>query len=190
MTNATKSLIDFLRRANQLKMVTRTGWLQRGIPQAESVAAHSYGVTFIALILARISGLILDEGKLLAMAVLHDLPESLTGDIPTPSWRYLPKGSKPAIENAAMEEILATGNMLEQLLPLWLELAAGDSLEAQVVQDADKIDMILQALIYQEQFGNQRLGEFWDQERSFHLQASQRIYDELVRQRRSLRDSP
>lgn len=178
------ALIATLRVGNQLKRTARTGWVQRGVPDAEDVAAHSYGVAFTALMLAEVTGEELDLGRLLAMALMHDLPESLTSDIPTPSWRYMPPGSKSEIETAAMEEIFAETGYGDRFLELWGEFQAAETLEARVVCDADKLDMFLQAAIYEEQTGNQHLEEFWSSPPEFVLPISQRIYEELLNRRR------
>src|SRR5512140_3852220 len=97
------ALLDALLRANNLKSVPRSGWVMHGVPEAESVADHTFGVAFVALALAQALGTDtpLDRGKLLSTALLHDLAESLTGDIPLPARRFLPEGAKRAAEHAA-----------------------------------------------------------------------------------------
>ncbi|MCA9944767.1 MAG: HD domain-containing protein, partial [Anaerolineales bacterium] len=92
------AVLNTLLHGNQLKRTPRTGWVQRGVPNAENVAAHSFGVVFAAMVLAQVVEEELDLGRLLAIAALHDLPEALTTDIPTPAWRYLPPGIKTAVE--------------------------------------------------------------------------------------------
>lgn len=85
MTSDPAAILQTLLHGNQLKRTTRTGWARRGVPDPENVAAHSYGVAHITLILAQLLEQPLDLGRALAMAVLHDLPESLTTDIPRPA---------------------------------------------------------------------------------------------------------
>lgn len=179
------AVIELLLGANQLKRTARTGWVQRGVPNAENVAAHSYGVVFTALLLAELIAEPLDVAKLLTMATLHDLPEALTTDIPTPAWRYLPDGVKTAVERQAMHTLLDKAPVSEKWLPIWEELHQGQSTEARLVHDADKLEMYLQALIYQEQTGNQHLREFWAVPHTFYFPASQAIYD-CFRQRLGL----
>ncbi len=99
-------ILQLLFHGNQLKRTVRTGWVQRGIANAEDVAAHSYGVAFTVLVLAQTIPTKLDVEKALAMAILHDLPEGVTTDIPTPAWRYLPPGIKTDVERGAMNSIL------------------------------------------------------------------------------------
>lgn len=173
------AVLQALLHGNQLKRTTRTGWAQRGIPQPESVAAHSFGVTYTALILAQFSPEPIDSGKLLAMAAIHDLPEGLTTDIPTPAWRFLPAGIKTDVERHAMQEILSDDPFASSLMPLWEELHANESLEAKLVHDADKLEMCLQASVYEQQYGNTYLAEFWQKQVTFHFPAAQAIYNEL-----------
>lgn len=180
------TVLGVLRHGNQLKRTARTGWVQRGVADAENVAAHSYGVAYTALVLARYLEEPLDMGRLLAMAVLHDLPEALTGDISTPAWRKLPPGAKPAVERQAMEQIWANTPAAPEVLAIWQELSEGQSAEAHLVHDADKLDMYLQAFIYEQQTGNRQLQEFWDRPAVLHFPQAQAIYNELRRSREEL----
>ena len=175
----TTAVITLLRHGNQLKNTARTGWVQRGVPQPENVAAHSYGVVFTAMVLAELVDEEVDNGRLLAIAALHDLPEGLTTDIPTPAWRYLPDGVKTAVERGAMQEITGGTLFADRFMPLWEELHADETIEARLVHDADKIDMFLQARIYQEQTGNRHLDEFWTTPYRFRTPQAQAIYDVL-----------
>ncbi len=177
------SLLNILFHGNQLKRTARTGWNQRGVPNAEDVAAHSYGVVFATLILAQVIEEPLDMGRALAIAALHDLPEGLTTDIPTPAWRYLPSGVKTDVERGAMQEIVGNVPFAPDLMNLWEELHEGKTAVSHLVHDADKIDMFMQALIYEEQTGNRHLAEFWTTPFTFHYPQAQAIYREL-RQRR------
>lgn len=173
------AVLKLLTHGNQLKRTARTGWVQRGVPNPEDVAAHSFGVVYTALILCQIIDEPMDQGRVLAMAALHDLPEGLTTDIPTPAWRYLPAGVKTDVERGAMQEILADVPFLPQLMSLWEELHANETAVAKLVHDADKLDMFLQAIIYEEQFGNTHLAEFWTNPYTFNFPQCQAIYDAL-----------
>ena len=176
--------LTILMHGNQLKQTARTGWLQRGVPNAENVAAHSFGVAYAALLLLQQINESLDSSKVLTMALLHDLPEGLTTDIPTPAWRYLPPGIKSDVERRAMQEILGEDSSeahspTADLMAAWEELHANETAEARLVHDADKIDMFLQALVYEEQTANRHLHEFWATPFHFNFSQSQAIYDRL-----------
>ena len=179
-------LLAMLMHGNQLKRTTRTGWGQRGVPSPESVAAHSYGAIYTALLLAELIDPAPDLAAVLAMATLHDLPEGLTTDIPAPAWRLFPEGAKVSAERHAMDEIFGDAPFGSRLLGLWEELDQNHTAEARLVHDADKLDQFLQAYLYERQTGNQQLAEFWRKPHRFHFPQAQAIYEEL-RRRRSIR---
>jgi putative hydrolase of HD superfamily len=174
-------VLQLLIHGNQLKRSVRSGWMQRGIANAEDVAAHSYGVAFAALVLVQTVACPLNLEKVLIMALLHDLPEGVTTDIPTPVWRHLPQGIKTEVERGAMSEILGETLFAPVLMKYWEELHQKETPEALLVHDADKLDMYLQAFMYEQQTGNRHLAEFWVTKQKFFFPEAQRIYDELVR---------
>ena len=98
-------MLDLLLQANRFKAMPRAGWMIRGIVHPESVAAHSYGVAFLCLILAQAVDEPLDRAKLLTIALLHDLPESHLTDIPYPALRFIAPAAKRAAELEALDEI-------------------------------------------------------------------------------------
>jgi putative hydrolase of HD superfamily len=179
----TQQMIELLRHGNQLKRTARTGWVQRGVVDAESVADHSYGVVFTALVLAQLVKEPLNLADVLAMATLHDLAEALTSDIPAPAWRFLPSGIKTDSERRAMVAIVSETAVSELWMDWWERLQAADTPEARLVKDADKLDQFLQALTYEMQTGNQQLGEFWAVPHQFYFPEAQAVYDELRRER-------
>ena len=132
----TNELIELFIHGNQLKRTPRTGWLQRGVSQPETVAAHTCGVAFIALVLSELVEAPIDRGRLLAMAILHDLPEGLTSDIPAPAWRRLPAGAKYGVERQAMLDILGQTGVRAPLMAYWEGLDDGNcAIVCQVLVD-------------------------------------------------------
>lgn len=174
-----EAVIELLRHGNQLKRTARTGWVQRGVAEAESVADHTYGVVFAALVLAQLVEQPLNLADVLAMATVHDLAEALTSDIPAPAWRFLPPGIKKEGERRAMEVIVDRSEAAARLMDWWEEMAAADTPEARLVKDADRLDQSLQALTYEVQTGNRQLGEFWAAVHEFYYPEAQAIYDAL-----------
>ncbi|MFX1260623.1 MAG: HD family hydrolase [Promethearchaeota archaeon] len=138
-----------------LKNLDRTGWILAGVDksQNESVAEHSFGTTLISLLLARQceqDGFKIDIGRVLTMAVLHDLAESETSDVVID--RDVPDShvqlrNKIEAETKAMSEILGPlGNLGELLLDRWDEIQNQTTLEARVVASSDIIDMLIHAV--------------------------------------------
>ena len=71
---------EFLRMAAGLKKIPRQGWIDKaGISNPESVADHSYSMTVMAMMFGDNAGM--DTCKMIRMALLHDIVESITGDL-------------------------------------------------------------------------------------------------------------
>ncbi|MGY5860124.1 MAG: HD family hydrolase [Candidatus Thorarchaeota archaeon] len=147
-----EKIIDLIRHGESLKTVDRSGWKLAGIEakRIESVAEHSYGCGFAALVIAnhlKSEGLEIDLGKVALMAILHDLPESITGDIATTKeFARDPdriKEKELAEQNAMNEIMKPLGETLQGFLEIWSEFNRGESLESRVVRGADIIDMLV-----------------------------------------------
>lgn len=178
-------LLDFLTTVNRLKVTPRTGWAQRGVPLPESVADHSHGVATVALLLLELVEEKLDRAQTLAMAIAHDLPESVTGDLSLGGSKHLPPGAKAIAEQAAMDELLGGLEFGASWRARWDEFEALETPEAKLVRDADRIDLLVQALAYERTTGNRELQEFWDfaPVESFRFAASRRIVATLIARR-------
>lgn len=131
---------DLLMEALGLKELDRAGWRRAGVSQPESVAAHSWGITWLALLTCPPE---LDRERVLAMAVLHDLPEVRVGDI-TP-YDGVDVADKRRAEEGAAAEIFASRH---DLSVLWQEYADRSTPEARFVHQLDKLEMGLQAQRY------------------------------------------
>ena len=131
---------DNLLEMLELKQLPRTGWVRSNVDNPESVAAHSWGMAILALRLAPEN---LDMIKVLSMCLVHDLPEVRIGDL-TP---HDDVSNKAELEHAAMSM------MAPNWLDIFEEFEAGVTEEAKFVKQIDKLDMGLQAILYQNQQG-------------------------------------
>lgn len=184
----TDTAIHLLLDGHRLKHIPRSGWVMRGVADAESVADHSFGVAFIALILAEMVNQPLDMGKVLTIALLHDLPESVIGDIPTPANAHFPTGAKREAEIGALNALLRGLPCAERWHTWWREFEDGETIEGRLVRDADRLDMLVQAHVYEQTTGNRWLEEFWERSGTldFEFAATRALYEEL----RALRCAP
>jgi putative hydrolase of HD superfamily len=133
-----------------LKQLYRQGWLRRGAPRqrCESIAEHSFGVALLALWLAQ-GRPELDVDKAVRMALLHDLGEVYAGDI-IPS-DGVSEAEKRQREARAVVQILSRLPEGQDFIDLWDEFEAGVSPEARFVRQIDRLEMGLQAAVYQRQ---------------------------------------
>ncbi|MFD1563675.1 HD family hydrolase [Haloarchaeobius amylolyticus] len=143
--------ITALLEALELKDELRTGWVLRGIDTPESVAAHTWGVATLCLLYADQAEADIDRDRAVAMALVHDLAEARTGDIPT---RADDEHQVAAAEGKAVRERAAISDLLEpfddrDVQSLWEAYEARETPTAQFVKDMDLIDNCLQALKYE-----------------------------------------
>ncbi|MGH2344551.1 MAG: HD domain-containing protein, partial [Chloroflexota bacterium] len=171
------ALTAFLHAMEPLKHLPRTGWVDREIAAPESVAAHSWRLAMLAWFAAEAEGL--DANHAMRLALVHDLPEVLTGDrtpydhlgdaaerlrlaANPPKRRPLDaakaRARKTIAERSALAELTgdAPEAIADRLSALWEDYAAETSPEARLVHQLDKLEAYLQGWEYAE---DGRLGE-------------------------------
>jgi putative hydrolase of HD superfamily len=80
MKSRLTKLLYFFNFVICLKKVRRSGWMfKAGISSAESVADHSFSLSVMAMVFSDLKGL--NTERAVKMAIIHDLAESITGDI-------------------------------------------------------------------------------------------------------------
>jgi putative hydrolase of HD superfamily len=133
-------LMDY---AGRLKRIKRTGWVFRGIPEPESVAEHSFRAALLGYFLSMEKGI--EPSKVVGMLLIHDLAESVIGDITPEGEKFM---NKLEIEERAIKAIAEEiGN--DDIYLLWIEFNYGDSEEAKLVREVDKAEMAYQGKEYQ-----------------------------------------
>src|SRR5438270_11414809 len=145
-------MLSVLLELQRLKRLDRTGWVLRGLPPgAESVAAHSYGVALAAMLLAdecTARGVELNVERVLWLALLHDLQETRTGDMPRTVADYYGREARKAAERAAFDDVMrgAGAAHAARYGELHEDYEERASLEARVVKAADVGDLAAAAL--------------------------------------------
>ncbi len=148
-----ESLLRLFKYAGKLKSIKRTGWVERNIENPESVAEHSFRTALMAIF----TGDGFDMKKLLITALIHDLCESITGDL-TPRNGVDPELKKQK-EFQALRQILGNLDPNGYFHQLWRHFADESSPEGKFVKQLDKLEMALQASEYAET-GHEGLTEF------------------------------
>jgi putative hydrolases of HD superfamily len=129
-----------------LKLVPRTGWLRGGIERPESVAEHSLRAAMLAWAIAALEGA--DTDRAATLALFHDSQETRTGDVDYVGRSYLRPASNRRITADQTEALpRALADLLRALVD---EYEGRTSAEAECARDADKLEMLLQALDYRQ----------------------------------------
>lgn len=165
--------------AGDFKLLKRSGWVFHKVKNPESVADHSWGLTFLAMMYAPKH---LDKLKCLELAIIHDLAEIEVGDI-TPR-DGVSSIEKNKLEMLAMEKIVnRISTPLTQVLELFQELEEQKTEESQFIKQLDKIEVVLQAYYYVSQgfMEPDVYQEFYNTSKNkIHLPYLQKLFSQLV----------
>tara|TARA_B110001454_G_C12643373_1_gene402216 strand:+ start:341 stop:865 length:525 start_codon:yes stop_codon:yes gene_type:complete len=149
---------EFFFQIAGLKKLPRSGWkIKLGLDDSESVAEHSYMMSVMSMVLADMKSL--NSEKVIKMSILHDWAESKIGDFMPDEIGY---DKKSELENYAMTEILG---LLPQKIQsdyqdMWNEFLVRDTPEARLVHELDKLEMALQAKIYETDIDPEKVKPF------------------------------
>lgn len=139
--NDLAGVLTFLRRAEALKTEVRSAYTSDG--RAESVAAHTWRLLLMAVVLAPRYPAI-DVARLLKICIVHDLGEALNGDIPAPE--QVAMGDKSDQERADLLRLVdpLPETVRTEIVALWDEYEAAETPEARLAKAFDKLETILQ----------------------------------------------
>lgn len=158
-----EDIIKFARTVGELKKVKRTGWIKYGkVKDPESVADHVMRLTVLCLVFGDIFEV--DTDKLVKMAIVHDLAESLVGDIVSEEAdKDLPevKEEKFNLESDAIRKLFKSVKDNDKYVKLWEEFEKQETKEARILRELDKFEMVLQALEYERDYNPENFESFW-----------------------------
>ena len=152
-------LTSFIYEAANVKRMLRTGWQRLG-DNEEGVGEHSFMTAVIAYLMAREMNSKKDPAravsmeKILLMSIFHDFHEGRTGEMDKMAKRYMTRH-----EDKANEDIFRGFD--DALLDLLNEYEARQSLEAQIVYEANVIAFGVECRILMEK-GNTHAKEWMD----------------------------
>lgn len=135
----------------RLKAYPRTGWTDRGIADAESVASHILGAYLLGLFFLPSSGPPgYEKQEILNTVLIHDLAEAITGDIPMPKKsrthvdaerRWMSYLALSSTYDDVDEEISRIRGRFEAFF-------GKTDLNARIARELDKLDNLVQLFLY------------------------------------------
>lgn len=138
-------ILELLTLAEKLKCELRHSWLSNG--KQESVAEHSWRLAFMVCLFSPYLSQPVNIEKSLKMALIHDLAEAETGDIPMFHCHDpINKQQKFINEQQVMLKIKTSleNETGQEIYDLWLEYEEKQTLEAKFVNALDKIEAYVQ----------------------------------------------
>ena len=149
---------EFFFQIAGLKKLPRSGWkIKVGLDDSESVAEHSYMMSVMAMVLSDLKSL--NSEKVIKMSILHDWAESKIGDFMPDEIGY---DKKSELENYAMIEILESlpQSIQSDYQNIWNEFLSRETSESRLVYELDKLEMALQAKIYEKDVDPEKVKPF------------------------------
>jgi putative hydrolase of HD superfamily len=159
-----------------LKRMRRTGWWHAGVRDPESVAEHSMRAAQLAALIAAEEGA--DPVRASFLALWHDTQEVRTGDLPHTATPYL---TKPEPRQITADQTAALPERSRELVRGAVdEYESRQSAEARCAADADKLEMLLQAVEYRD-IGVRRVAGWIESARAgLHTGTGRRIAEAAV----------
>ncbi|WP_410637087.1 HD domain-containing protein [Amycolatopsis sp. lyj-346] len=150
-----EALASFGYELGLLKRIRRSGWWHAGVRDPESVGEHSLRAAQLAALLAVEEGASPERAAFLAL--WHDTQETRTGDLPLTANDYL---RKPEARQITADQTASLPPRSRDLVREAVdEYETRESAEAWCAKDADKLEMLLQALEYRD-VGVRPVGEW------------------------------
>ncbi|AET38006.1 HD domain-containing protein Ecym_2260 [Eremothecium cymbalariae DBVPG len=156
-------VISFLHIIELLKIQRRTGWVDVGINPCESIGDHMYRMGVSSMLIKNPE---VNRDKCVRIALVHDMAESLVGDI-TPLGG-ITKEEKHRREWETMqylcEKVIRPYNPVaaDEIMADFVAYEREDCLEARYVKDIDKFEMLVQCFEYERRHKfSKELEQFW-----------------------------
>jgi putative hydrolase of HD superfamily len=149
---------EFFFQIAELKKLPRSGWkIKVGLEKSESVAEHSYMMSVMAMVFSDLKNL--NSEKVIKMSILHDWAESKIGDFMPDQIEH---DKKSELENYAMIDILESlpHTIQNDYQNIWNEFLNNDTPESRLVHELDKLEMALQAKIYEKDVDSEKVKPF------------------------------
>lgn len=147
--NDLKKILKVFLTLQWAKELPRQGFIAMGFKrnEADSVAAHSFATALLGYFLAKQlqkEGVKIDPEKVLKMGLVHDIGETIVGDVGT-FVKGMAGGVFKNIEEEGVKALVEGLDSEKEIIELVSEYNDRKSLEARVVKVSDNLDALAQA---------------------------------------------
>ncbi|KAJ4289445.1 hypothetical protein N0V88_006925 [Collariella sp. IMI 366227] len=182
----TSSPVGYFHLLERLKTTKREGWRRFGIDRyailspsplspspanpvlhsGESISDHMYRMSMMSMLAPPSLASRIDLGRCMKMCLIHDMAESIVGDITPVDGVAKPEKSRREAETMDYLTKNLLGNVHggktgEEIRAVWQEYEDSKTLESLFVHDIDKMELLLQMMEYEKRGkGRLDLGEF------------------------------
>ncbi|KAK7927498.1 hypothetical protein PG985_004496 [Apiospora marii] len=185
----TSSPVPFFHLLERLKTNKREGWRRFGIERGESISDHMYRMSLMTMFCPPELAAKIDLAKCMKMCLVHDMAESIVGDI-TPV-DGVPKPEKSRREAETMDYIahrllgkVHGGVTGREIREIWQEYEDSKTLDSLFVHDIDKMELLCQMVEYEKRVGKDLdLGEFAYVATKMVLPETKKWADEVLAER-------
>lgn len=142
---------NFFAMISRMKYINRWGLMRNTI--SENIAEHSLEVGMIAHALAVINNIYfqgdIEPNQVAVAAMYHDVPEIITGDLPTPVKYFAPeiRDAYKTVEETAIEKLISSLPM--EMQPVFENVISEDARTYEchkLVKAADKISALIKCV--------------------------------------------
>jgi putative hydrolase of HD superfamily len=141
-----EKIFDFLHAVENLKSTLRYNLTKTG--RRESTAEHTWRLALSVIVVAKELNLDVDVDHAVKMALVHDLPEAIVGDIDAVKIAQgeVTSAEKQKKEKESMEQIkgLLPESLGVEIYDLWQEYEDCTTNEARFIKALDKIETLTQ----------------------------------------------
>lgn len=146
-------MVDVLNIISECNTLERSGWVGTNVPtnHKESIAEHMYVMHTMANIYLpnELDDLEYDKNKILNMIMIHDLAETLIGDIPHPMKTDADELKEDLAAKALWCNLLYnSSSAAEQIYESWNEWSLNLTINAKIAHDFDAIQLNYQFFTY------------------------------------------
>ena len=174
--------IELLYEVGCLRFLQRN-WRQFLNADFSNETEHSYRVSWIAMVLAAQEG-VKDLGKVVRMAMVHDVGESRSGDV-----HYISRMYTKRDEHLAIEDVFAETSLEKEMTALWKEYEERKSIEAKIVKDSDNLDVEFE--LKEQEAKGEKIGIYWKDAReivykSLFTKSAKKMWKEIQKLKKNV----